>query len=418
MIHTLEMPYNQGLYVQWKDLLKSTGLPYNTIIENTTESDLDFESYLSNQSNIDYINSLVKSSDTLIIDSSYIKRYNGQLLNENELLSFKEKLNSNNIIIIHPDTGYSCDSAYRKDGLKILTPTYGELWATKKVQQHYNFYVCNGGYQDLRWLAQVVFRRYPDMKRAKKFLSYNGVYKFQRSMIHKTLKDNDLLKDSFFSYNAYNIFDENCNQEKERDIDFNNFLSEVSHLTEYHSKLEIRNLKDWKEKILKDNYTEQEHKSLLEDLPIVLDYIPNLSNVDQYAFTLPYTSNSYIEIIGCTSLSNYDGQIYTSEKIFKPFMSYNIPLFIGQKGLLKTLKKLGFDLFDDVIDTSYDDIECNLERTIKATENIVRLGKLSIEEIHELYNQSREKLEHNNYIMRELYHKQVETFKNLLNNNL
>ena len=130
MIHTLEMPYNQGLYVQWKDLLKSTGLPYNTIIENTTESDLDFESYLSNQSNIDYINSLVKSSDTLIIDSSYIKRYNGQLLNENELLSFKEKLNSNNIIIIHPDTGYSCDSAYRKDGLKILTPTYGELWET------------------------------------------------------------------------------------------------------------------------------------------------------------------------------------------------------------------------------------------------------------------------------------------------
>ena len=36
MIHTLEMPYNQGLYVQWKDLLKSTGLPYNTIVENTT----------------------------------------------------------------------------------------------------------------------------------------------------------------------------------------------------------------------------------------------------------------------------------------------------------------------------------------------------------------------------------------------
>ena len=61
-------------------------------------------------------------------------------------------------------------------------------------------------------------------------------------MIHKALKDNDLLKDSFVAYNAYNIFDEKWNKEKERDIDCNNVLAEVSHLTEYHSKLEIRNL--------------------------------------------------------------------------------------------------------------------------------------------------------------------------------
>ena len=71
------------------------------------------------------------------------------------------------------------------------------------------------------------------------------------------------LKDSFFSYNAYNIFDENCNQEKERDINFNNFLSEVSQLTEYHSNLGIRNVEDWKQKILKGAYTEEEHNRVL-----------------------------------------------------------------------------------------------------------------------------------------------------------
>ena len=45
-------------------------------------------------------------------------------------------------------------------------------------KESYNFYLVNGGYQELRWLSETVFRRYREMLRYKKFLSYNGVYKF------------------------------------------------------------------------------------------------------------------------------------------------------------------------------------------------------------------------------------------------
>ena len=49
-------------------------------------------------------------------------------------------------------------------------------------------------------------------------------------------------------------------------------------------------------------------------------------------------------------------------------MSYLIPIFIGQRGLLTLLKKLGFELeFDGLVDISYDSIECNLERTKQIT---------------------------------------------------
>ena len=57
------------------------------------------------------------------------------------------------------------------------------------------------------------------------------------------------------------------------------------------------------------------------------------------AFTFHILQTLYVEIIGCTSLIGNGNEIYTSEKIFKPFMSYLIPIFIGQRGLLMIIKK-------------------------------------------------------------------------------
>ena len=98
------------------------------------------------------------------------------------------------------------------------------------------------------------------MLRYKKFLSHNGVYKLQRTLIYKTLKENNLLKDSFFSYSAYNIFDDNVNSSKEEDIKYENHAIEN----------------------IEPIYSKNTHEEILKDLPIVLDYVPNLSNVDQY----------------------------------------------------------------------------------------------------------------------------------------
>ena len=54
------------------------------------------------------------------------------------------------------------------------------------------------------------------------------------------------------------------------------------------------------------------------------------------------------------------GDIYTpyiitfTEKTIKPFIAKQIPLFFALPGLLNILRKLGFDLFDDLINNSYD----------------------------------------------------------------
>jgi|TARA_A200000159_G_scaffold99445_1_gene92286 hypothetical protein len=413
MIYIIDKPYNQGLYVQWVDMLKATNLPYESIVIDNLEIDMNFDEYLSKQKQIDYINSKCKPEDTLIIDSSFTRKANGEHLPYPQLYEFSKKLNSENIIVMHPDTGYSANDAYSKNKLKIISPTYSlKNWSDDTIKDSYNFYLFNGGYQDIRWLSKMVFHRYEQMLRAKKFLSHNGVYKIQRTLIQKTLEDNDLMKDSFFSYNAYNIFDENCNHNKDWEIDYKNF-TQILFNRDVNPSLR---LDEFIEQDIKPYYTNEEHEALLKQLPVVLDYIPNLSNVDQYAFTLPYTSNSYVEIIGCTSLSGDGDEIYTSEKIFKPFMAFLIPIFIGQKGLIEVLQKLGFKLdFDGLIDLSYDKIDCHLTRTKMALENVKEIGKLSIKQLHSRYWRCREDLQHNQELMKSLSHRQVSAFREIIN---
>lgn len=405
MIYTLEMPYNQGLYIQWSDMLKSTGLEFNNLLLTNDSLEMKWDDFLSHKINIDYINSHVTEEDTLLMDSYFISPLSDD--NDRRIKILSDSINCKQIIIFHPDTGFSRHSADGHNGdskVKILTPIYNKNWDTEKMQNKYNFYLCNGAYQGLRWLSEMVFNRYKDMLRYKKFVSHNGVYKGHRTLLYDTLVQNDLLKDTFFSYNAYNIFDTNISgpEDVKRETDYEYHMGEIL----YES-----NIND-----LEKIYSRERHQELLTELPIVLDYIPNLSNVDQYAFTLPYTCNSYIEIIGCTALHGWE-EIYTSEKIFKPFMSFQIPIFIGQSGLIKTLKTLGFKMFDNVIDNSYDDIENNLERVQAVCEEIKRLGSLSREQIHNLYWDYEEEFKHNSRLMKELFHKQRDNLINLINGN-
>ena len=141
MIYIIDKPYNQGLYVQWVDMLKATNLPYESLVIDNLEIDMNFDEYLSKQKNIDYINSKCKPEDTLIIDSSFTRKANGEHLPYPQLQDFSKKLNSQNIIVMHPDTGYSANDAYSKNKLRIISPTYSlKKWSDDKIKDSYNFY--------------------------------------------------------------------------------------------------------------------------------------------------------------------------------------------------------------------------------------------------------------------------------------
>ena len=387
MIYILDKPYNQGLYEQWIDVVDRTNIPYEVIVFNREEADLKFTNYLGNKKTLDFLKNKIQIDDLLLIDSSFFQPIEGDVMSNIEYI---QKELGCKIIVFHPDTGFDTKLRFG-DKIKILSPTYHIDEDVESKKNSYNFYLVNGGYQELRWLAETVWTRYREMLRYKKFLSHNGVYKLQRTLIYKTLKENNLLKDSFFSYNAYNIFDDNINHNKDEDTKYENHIIEN----------------------IEPIYSKTTHEELLKDLPIVLDYIPNLSNVDQYAFTLPYTSNAYIELIGCTTIDSSD-VVYTSEKIFKPFMAFMIPVFVGPSNLCKTLQQLGFDLFDDIIDLSYDEEIDTVKRLSMVMEEIKKLGKYSIQELHNLYWDREQKLRHNHQLMQELARNQVETIRDLI----
>jgi hypothetical protein len=107
--------------------------------------------------------------------------------------------------------------------------------------------------------------------------------------------------------------------------------------------------------------------------------------------------NSYINIV---SESNYEvKEIHITEKTYKPFYFFQIPIFLATYGHVKMLKKeQNFYLFDDLVDHSYDDEVDNIKRMYMVIDEIKRLSNMK-GYIKEYYNKNMDKLIHNhNYI--------------------
>ena len=100
--------------------------------------------------------------------------------------------------------------------------------------------------------------------------------------------------------------------------------------------------------------------NLTEKLPIIWDK-PNVDDIEQHELITSESFNQMVNVVVETfiSISNfYYGSGFITEKSLKPFALYQLPLFIGQKGLVANIRDLGFDVFDDIFDNhSYDNIE-------------------------------------------------------------
>lgn len=93
-------------------------------------------------------------------------------------------------------------------------------------------------------------------------------------------------------------------------------------------------------------------------LPKNLDY-----NLNEYSYINNQINELYKPILNLVTenvmgMTDGDespfGLITFTEKIIKPFLAKQIPLFIALPGLQEVLRNLGFDLFDDLILTSYE----------------------------------------------------------------
>jgi hypothetical protein len=138
--------------------------------------------------------------------------------------------------------------------------------------------------------------------------------------------------------------------------------------------------------LLETNFISNElyDKTFNYTLPKILDY-------DNTNGTFIYNKlNSLYDTIlnliteNLTGMSNGDisnDKIYTfTEKTIKPFIAKQIPIFFALPGHLNVLRNLGFDLFDDLIDNSYDTEMNHVKRLDLILNELQRLMQIDLVE--------------------------------------
>jgi hypothetical protein len=214
---------------------------------------------------------------------------------------------------------------------------------------------------------QKLFYTSNDVVRDKKYNFYNGVHKPHRLKSYELIKKCDLLDEGYFSYANFAHMTEN----EETDQEFMHFFGFK---------------------------TKEEYKKYLSafEIPRYYDTIESDPNVFVAFANPPQTSlQSYVSITTETTF-HVASEIYDmvlSEKAFKPFYGFNIPLIIGTPIGIQYLKDLGFDLFEDLFDVTP---KSNKKELFEQVENNFKVIKSMTKlELHDYYIKNMDRLNYN-----------------------
>jgi hypothetical protein len=96
----------------------------------------------------------------------------------------------------------------------------------------------------------------------------------------------------------------------------------------------------------------------------------NNDNVSNFKNKLtPYYKDTFVEIVSETSFGEVS--FLLTEKTLNSIYGCNFPIILCSKGAVSFLRSMGMDMFDDIIDHSYDSIENPIDRLYTAiTSNI------------------------------------------------
>lgn len=171
-----------------------------------------------------------------------------------------------------------------------------------------------------------------------------------------------------------------------RDVSLDNCSFSFSTGGPLGSKFNKQVYLDGIDKLYKSNIIHQPDVLLLHsiELPKNLDY-----NLNNYSYINNQINELYKPILNLVTenvmgMTNGDespyGLITFTEKIIKPFLAKQIPLFIALPGLQNELRKLGFDLFDDLITTTYELEKSPTKRIEMIVNELERLLSLDLVE--------------------------------------
>jgi hypothetical protein len=128
------------------------------------------------------------------------------------------------------------------------------------------------------------------------------------------------------------------------------------------------------------------------------------SFIDIQNFAGTFEQNDYESAyINITTESQFFGKcIHITEKSFKPFYFYQIPIFLATHNHVKSLKEFyGFDLFDDIIDHSYDLEVDDRKRFFMVIEEIQRISSIK-SKLEETFINIKNRLDNNKKICQSL----------------
>jgi hypothetical protein len=121
----------------------------------------------------------------------------------------------------------------------------------------------------------------------------------------------------------------------------------------------------------------------------------DLPNWQQVPEDIKSYESSYINIITESVFLDKSNSIHISEKSFRPFFYYQIPIIVGSFNHVKKMKeRYGFDFFDDIIDHSYDNEPNQNKRIYMVYDEIVRLNE-NKDKIIEFYKNNINRFESN-----------------------
>lgn len=130
--------------------------------------------------------------------------------------------------------------------------------------------------------------------------------------------------------------------------------------------------------------------------------LPYLDETIEFNLTSKkFYNGAYVGIITDTFYADHGGPtgIFFSEKVFQAINHHQLFFYIGPPHSMKYMKNLGYHVYDDVFDLTYDSIEDHGERLIKAVESLIKFLKQPLDIIHKIYQDNAVKVYENKILL-------------------
>jgi hypothetical protein len=133
-------------------------------------------------------------------------------------------------------------------------------------------------------------------------------------------------------------------------------------------------------------------EKFLNSAPYIGDELDHDQRNDHSTLVPKYHINSYCNIVMETHFdADQSGGAFLTEKTFKPIKHGQLFFIAGPAGSLQVLRDLGYSVFDDILDNSYDQEQNHTQRWMALTRSIY----FAQQELPQLFEQARVDIEHN-----------------------